>query len=50
MTHRSAMTASTALPRNRDLAAFWKANGQPVDHRRVVKIHATATKLIPSPR
>ena len=33
------------LPRRPDLAAFWKANGQPVDHRRVVRIRATGTKL-----
>lgn len=32
------------LPRNCDLAAFWRANGQPVDHRRIVKIR-TGTKL-----
>jgi kumamolisin len=33
------------LPRRRDLAAFWKANGQPVDHRRIVRIRATDTRL-----
>ncbi|MFO1162820.1 MAG: S53 family peptidase [Reyranellaceae bacterium] len=29
------------LPRHRDLAAFWKANGQSVDRRRVVRIRVT---------
>lgn len=33
------------LPRKRDLAAFWKANGQPVDHRRIVRIRATDARL-----
>lgn len=33
------------LPYNRDLAAFWKANGQPVDHRRIVKIRVNGAKL-----
>lgn len=33
------------FPRNGDLAAFWKANGQPVDHRRIVKIRVTGNPL-----
>jgi kumamolisin len=33
------------FPRSQDLAAFWKANGQPVNHRRIVKIRVTGEKL-----
>lgn len=33
------------LPYHRDLAAFWKANGQPIDRRRIVRIRVNGGKL-----